>query len=304
MFKAEKRKNVHFINEDKYAQWMRRNACFQFRNVGPRENPDCFLELSTQKKKTSHTLPSQFSAEVLGLSKLQMLAYFYDLLKKYLRETAWALAATDTDSFIIRIAGQKIEDCIRPELQQEFEQEKIKYFVPSGDCDPELKAFHSKTPLLLKIEAEAHMICSLQAKTYIMVNLDGSMKSAHKGFRDNDENRKLVQLRSFMTALFQRDPNHSNDTQAIVRGIRCGPGGYLFTYHQHRKSFSSISPKFWYCPCGTCYFVREIAGDPQNFAQVYPFPCTGNTFEESWQGVISLLKQSPNYDLLAEQIGL
>ena len=158
------------------------------------------------------------------------------------------------DSLIVGIAGEQVEDCVRTELKAEFEQDKINYFVPTSGP---LKAFHSKTPLLLKVEHEGHIFCTLQTKTYLLINKDGTFKAAHKGWgAHSPENYELLKMHAFLNALFHREiPTDGH--YAIVRGIRGGPESFLYSYEGWRRALSPLSPKMCYCSKSTCYFPKK-----------------------------------------------
>ena len=108
------------------------------------------------------TNSSQFF--VYQYAKLHMLQFYYDFLDKYLDRADFQMCEMDTDSAYIAIAGDSVESLVKPEVREEFEQDKCNW-SPRTDTR-EHKAYDKRTPGLFNVEWEGEGIISLCSKTY------------------------------------------------------------------------------------------------------------------------------------------
>jgi hypothetical protein len=71
---------------------------------------------------------------VYGYAKLRVLEFAYDFLHKYLDPSDYEWIQTDTDSVYLALSKENLEDCIKPELKDEYESRKSEWFVclPDG----------------------------------------------------------------------------------------------------------------------------------------------------------------------------
>ena len=53
-----------------------------------------------------------------------MLQFYYDFLDKYLDRADFQMFEMDTDSAYIAISGDSVESLVKPELREEFQQDK------------------------------------------------------------------------------------------------------------------------------------------------------------------------------------
>jgi hypothetical protein len=56
--------------------------------------------------------------------KLHMLNFYYDCLDKYIDRSDFEFCETDTDRAYIAISGESIEELVKPEMKDEFENDK------------------------------------------------------------------------------------------------------------------------------------------------------------------------------------
>ena len=78
----------------------------------------------------------------------------------------------DTDSAYIAISGDSVESLVKPELREEFQQDKCNWF-PRTDTR-EHKAYDKRTPCLFKVEWEGEGIiasCVLGPKINLVVRV-------------------------------------------------------------------------------------------------------------------------------------
>ena len=121
-------------------------------------------EVESCKKSIKLNLLIQVGFFVYQYAKLRMLQFYYDFLDKYLDRSDFLLCEMDTDSAYIAIAGPSVESLVRPELKEEFQQDKCNWF-PRTDTS-EHKAYDKRTPGLFKAEWEGKGIIGLCSKTY------------------------------------------------------------------------------------------------------------------------------------------
>ena len=113
-----------------------------------------------------------------------MLEFYYDCVDKYLSHEDFENSEMDTDSAYMAISGDSFESLIKPELREEFENDKHNWFVTPRA--PQEK----RTPGLFKVEFEGDKIISLCSKSYCTEKFSTdstpgqvkfSMKGANKG---------------------------------------------------------------------------------------------------------------------------
>ena len=121
-------------------------------------------EVESCKKNIKLNLPIQVGFFVYQYAKLRMLQFYYDFLDKYLDRSDFQMCEMDTDSAYIAISGDSVESLVKPELREEFEQDKCNWF-PRTDTR-EHKAYDKRTPGLFKVEWEGEGIIGLCSKTY------------------------------------------------------------------------------------------------------------------------------------------
>ncbi len=132
---------------------------------------------------------------------------------------------------------------------EEFSANRDRMFVPNEG--PSV-AFHSKTPLLLKVEDHGHFSVSLAPKSYFMLTSDGSFKTAAKGISRLNQNASILHLKSFFDSLFDR---RDQPQFAKLTGIKADEYGNLFSYSQMRKALTHLATKWHYRPRGVYYFL-------------------------------------------------
>ncbi len=237
-------------------------------SAGTSENPEKYWETTSKKTAITESLPVQFSATVFALSKHCLLSYYYDIFCHYLKPETFEMHVTDTDSIIVALSSETLDECIREELLEEFLANQDRMFVPN---EGPLVTFHSKIPLLLKVEGRGHFSVSLAPKSYFMLTSDGSFKTAAKGISRLNQNTSILHLKSFFDSLFDlRD----QPLFAKLTSIKVDEYGNLLSYSQMHKVLTHLARKWHYCPRGVHYFPQEITQKPNLFAKIYPYPCT------------------------------
>ena len=119
-------------------------------------------EVESCKKTIKLNLPIQVAFFIYQYAKLHMLRFYYDFLDTYLDRADFQMC--ETDSAYNTISGDSVESLVKPELREEFQQNKCNWF-PRTDTR-EHKAYDKRTPGLFKVEWEREGIIGLCSKTY------------------------------------------------------------------------------------------------------------------------------------------
>ena len=155
----EKHRQVRFCDDTKASQLI--NTPF-FRKIDEIDKET--FEVQSCKKAIKLNLPLQIGFFVYQNAKLRMLQFYYDFLDKYLDRSDFQYCEMDTDSAYIAIARESVESLVKPDLRQEYEQDKADWF-PKTDT-PEHKAFDKRASGLFKEEWSGDGIIGLCSKTY------------------------------------------------------------------------------------------------------------------------------------------
>lgn len=164
-------------------------------------NDKC-CEITSNKKKVILDIPIQIGSAIFQLAKLRMLEFVYNFLKIYVDDSDYQIIEMDTDSIYLSISADSFDSIIKPQMREQYEKEKHKWFV-TNDYD-------KRTVSLFKIEYEGSGIVALNSKcyyckgTYDKLSSKGCQKSNDLNFQDyknvllNGVN-KMVTNRGFRT---------------------------------------------------------------------------------------------------------
>ena len=206
-------------------------------------------EVEMKKKIIKLDLPLHIGFFVYQYAKLRMLEFYHDFLLKYVDDRKIELGQMDTDSLYAGLAGQSLEEVVRPELKEEFYREWNEW-LPAEACDQHFeqfvqtklagcewrgeepccvarKKFDKRTPGLFKKEWEGDGIVSLCSKTYYCFGTSDkySSKGLNKGLNRVTKDKYLEVLRS-----------RKNGTGTNV-GFRV-KDNVMYTYSQQRDALS------------------------------------------------------------------
>ena len=202
-----------------------------------------FYEIEMQKRKIKLDLPIQIGYFILQYAKLRMLQFYYDFLIKYISRDKFELLEMDTDSNYFSIAGESLQDVIRPELLEEYNNQ-LTGFCENNDISAETHWFprtccqhhakyDSRTPGLFKLEYSGDIFYGLCSKTYFVGN-EENCKFSSKGISKNRVNNPLEIFKSVI------------ETKQSVSSSNIGfisKNNSIFTYEQNRSGFSYFYPK-------------------------------------------------------------
>ena len=79
------------------------------------------FKIKERKRKVNITRPYQCGIATHQLAKLRMLEFYYDFLDKYIDRRNFELIQMNTDSMYVALSSKFIDDIIRPELREEYD---------------------------------------------------------------------------------------------------------------------------------------------------------------------------------------
>ena len=94
------------------------------------------FEIRKCRQQVNISRPYQCSIIIYQLAKLSMLEFCYDFVDKCLDRRDFELIQMDTD---LAILGMSIDDIIRPESQEEYDNERKAKFLSTSN-------YHNRTP--------------------------------------------------------------------------------------------------------------------------------------------------------------
>ena len=202
-----------------------------------------FYEIESQKNKIKLDLPIQIGFFILQYAKLRMLEFYYDFLCKYVPRDKFQMLQMDTDSNYFSIAGETLQDVIKPELLDEYKH-KLNGYCSVRDvdaethwfprtCCPEHTKYDNRCPGLFKREYEGEIFYGLCSKTYIVADKD-HCKFSSKGI---SKNRVKNPLEIFKSVLETKESRSSTNVGFISKS------NTIFTYQQNRAGFAYFYPK-------------------------------------------------------------
>ena len=179
------------------------------------------FEVEKSKKTVTHDSPLQIGIAVYSYAKLSLIC-FWEFLNKFLENDLYELLEMDTDSLYIAFARDTIDECVKPELKDEWEVEKHKFFS-SNSTEPvefdgqtiTLKQYDKRTPGKFKPEFVGDGMISLNSKVYhcwchdpgcddktsckgVQQGRNLLVKDDFLGVLDNPRNRHMVQNSGFI----------------------------------------------------------------------------------------------------------
>ncbi|XP_071797162.1 uncharacterized protein [Asterias amurensis] len=191
---------------------------------------DELYECDMTKKVIRFNLPLQIGFFVYQYAKLRMLEFYYDFLLKFIDPSDFQMCEMDTDSAYLAISGENLDDVIKPDMKQQYLEEKHQWF-PREDT-AEHRSYDKRTPGLFKVEWEGDGIVALCSKTYYCFGTKNkiSCKGLNKLGNDITKQRYMDVLESQKAG------------EGVNRGFRMRRAG-MYTYEQTKTAFTYMYPK-------------------------------------------------------------
>ena len=197
------------------------------------ELPNGYYEVEKTKQKAILDLPIHLSVFILNYAKLRMLEFYYECVDKYLSREDFGYSEMDTDSAYMEISGDSVEALIKPDLCEEFENDKHSWFVtpraPQG----------KRTPGLFKVEFEGDKIISLCSKSYCTEKIASESSPGQVKFSMKGVNKK--QFKNPMPH-YENVLNTKENFRACNSGIRAKDQS-MVTYKQEKNALTYYYPK-------------------------------------------------------------
>ena len=193
------------------------------------------FEVEKQQKKIVHDLPMQIGLAVYSYAKLRMLE-FWEFINKYLVNDLYQLMEMDTDSLYIAFARDKIDDCVKPELREEWIREKWIWFS-SNDRDTKVDfegyeisfaQYDKRTPGKFKPEFEGVGQVCLNSKVYTIWGVDGEGKYKVKTSCEGTQQKRNELLKEHLLDVLRTQNPHFIENTGFVRDSE----GTIKTYTQ------------------------------------------------------------------------
>ena len=139
----------------------------------------------------------------------------------------------DTDSNYLGITAESVEDLIKPELKEQFEQEKHNWFV--AKLAPQGK----RTPGLFKVEFKGDKMIRLCSKSYCTESFatdttPGQVKFSMKGVNKGQSKNPMSHYEHVLTS--------TENFRACNSGIR-SKDQTMATYKQYKNALTYFYPK-------------------------------------------------------------
>ena len=211
-------------------------------------------EVALNKSVVRYNLPLHIGSFVYQYAKLRMLQFYYDFIDRYVDRSLFQYCEMDTDSAYIALAGESIDDLVRPELREHFFQHRSEW-LPAECCDEHKgdyvetrlagrtwtatepcclarKAFDKRTPGLFKVEWCGDGFIGLCRKTYYCFG--ATNKCTTKGLNKRQNN---IDKDAFLDVLTNR-----RSGSGVNRGFRVH-NSTVMTYVQEREALTYFYAK-------------------------------------------------------------
>ena len=207
--------------------------------------PDSY-EVTSSRPIVEHREPIVLGFFVLQYSKMRMLELVYNFFVRFCDRNLYQFIEMDTDSLYMALAKDNIDDCVRPEMLDEwkelrlndcrenFRANSLANFFPRTCCPVHIK--HDKRePGLFKEEWRGDEMIALCSKTYCGINeATGDVKFSCKGI-----NKQFLEEPA---AKYRKVLETTENGKSINKGFRC-INNSMMTYSLQKKGLAYFYPK-------------------------------------------------------------
>lgn len=190
----ERQRKTKFALEENLQQNVRSPLVERYHELHGEYQTGIF-EIIKKKSKITDKIPVQCSLAIYQLSKLHFLD-FVIVLHKYLRPLSFRLVYADTDSLMLSMSGDTLDDLVREDKLDDWKTN----VYPKWFADPEDRR-QQKLPGLLKSEFRTQngSMCALSPKCYMIT--DDTQNRIKKSTKGTPRSTKLT-LAAYEKALF------------------------------------------------------------------------------------------------------
>ena len=175
----------------------------RFKKISTLDEEQELYEVELRKKILKMDVPLQIGFTILQYAKLRMLEMYYDFIDYFIDRNDFELGEMDTDSLYIGFTSENINNIIKPEKQEEFNNlinnhckdiditpEDRNFFIPRQCCKKH-EMWDSKIPGLFKVEYSGKELISLNSKCYIGATKELCFKHSTKSISQLIANKLL-----------------------------------------------------------------------------------------------------------------
>ena len=178
---------------------------------------------------------------IFDRAKLSVLKFYYDFLKRILKDDSYQLLETDTDSIYISLKYKEFDDNVDPEQWDVYQSLKSQYFLTS-ECE------YGKRQLnRYKLECEGTMMVSLCSKSYCVYDsLSSMVKYSAKGIqKSNFTHQATTGVGGYAEAVTRMYDNALEDSTTAQSGKATNRGlkrryDRMIVYEQDKVIFNSF----------------------------------------------------------------
>lgn len=247
------------------------------RDVGPKNIQGKTIEIIYYQALMKSNTLVQIGVEILNNAKKILLQWYKNFIIKYMDPMCFMPIATDTDSYMIAFAHEKLEDNVKEGMLEEFRKEKHKYLIP--DVNDEDYEKLRCAPGRCKIQVDDGIAAvALNSKCYAILT-QFNVVQTNKGISDKfEENRYYTSFFEKLRCLL--DPNYVPNRECMNRMIQY-KDDEMKIVSQNKRSLSRLNVKFSYCKQKTCGISKELFRNEDKLKKFLPYKdidCN-NTFE-------------------------
>ena len=214
---------------------------------------EAIYEVEKQRKTVVYNRALQIGVAVYSYAKLRMLE-FWEVINKYLVNDQYQLMEMDTDSLYIAFARDTLDECVKPELREEWATEKWKWFSSDDNTTTvsfegqqiSLKQWDKRTPGKFKIEYDGTGQACLNSKVYTCWGaIDKDGKGYSKTSCKGAQQRRNELTKDHFLSLLHTTEAHTVENAGFIKD----DNGIIKTYTQKKTGMSYY------------YFKRKVLAD-------------------------------------------
>ena len=197
---------------------------------------DKYTRLSFAKaenqRKVVHDLPMQIGMTIYSYAKLRMLE-LWEFINTFLVNDMYQFMEMDTDSLYIAFARDTIDECGKPDLRDQWNTEKWKWFcyedtTSSIEFDEQIvtfKQWDKRIPCKFKLEYDGDDMSCLNSKVNIIWGeTDEKGEPKPKTSCKNTQQKRNELLKQHFLNVLNRTENHSVENAGFIRRSRSWSG--------------------------------------------------------------------------------
>eukprot|EP00662_Eupelagonemidae_sp_cell21_P036402 gene36402-15539_t len=203
---------------------------------------DDTYEVHSRRQEVKLSRPYQCGIAVYQMAKLRMLEFYYDFMDEFVDRSDFEYLEMDTDSAYMAIAGETLEEVIKPSKRAAFERVKEDWFVHD--------AHSRRTPGLFKLEFAGTRFIGLTAKCYFVEDEQRQLSKASAKGTNSQQNaiKSWDRYKAALDGYIGMGPATRDGGRFHHVDMACNRGfrrmhNRVFTYTQHKLGLSAAYDK-------------------------------------------------------------